>query len=80
MIQKGKFGSSFQFSINRINEVACSLLDTKKEILTIPKPVRMLGEGHTMLGSGLTYYVSEGILNLKETVLVRYDKINVKNN
>ena len=32
-----------------------AIYDAKKEILTIPKPVRMLGEGHTMLGSGLTY-------------------------
>ena len=42
-----------------------AIYDAKKEILTIPKPVRMLGEGHTMLGSGLTYDVSKGILNLK---------------
>ena len=50
-----------------------AIYDAKKEILTIPKPVRMLGEGHTMLGSGLTYDVSKGILNLKEPVLVRHD-------
>ena len=50
-----------------------AIYDAKKEILTIPKPVRMLGEGHTMFGSGLTYDVSKGILNLKEPVLVRYD-------
>ena len=34
-----------------------AIYDAKKEILTIPKPVRILGEGHTMLGSGLTYDV-----------------------
>ena len=50
-----------------------AIYDAKKEILTIPKPVRMLGEGHTMLGSGLTYDVSKGILNLKEPLLVRHD-------
>ena len=55
-----------------------AIYDAKKEILTIPKPVRMLGEGHTMLGSGLTYYVSKGILNLKEPVLVRHDNNSVK--
>ena len=57
-----------------------AIYDAKKEILTIPKPVRMLGEGHTMLGSGLTYYVSEGILNLKEPVLVRHDNNTLKSN
>ena len=56
-----------------------AIYDAKKEILTIPKPVRMLGEGHTMLGSGLTYDVSKGILNLKEPVLVRHDNNTVKN-
>ena len=57
-----------------------AIYDAKEEILTIPKPVRMLGEGHTMLGSGLTYDVSKGILNLKKPVLVRYDNNTVKSN
>ena len=57
-----------------------AIYDAKKEILTIPKPVRMLGEGHTMLGSGLIYDVSKGIINLKEPVLVRHDNNNVKSN
>ena len=57
-----------------------AIYDAKKEILTIPKPVTMLGEGHTMLGSGLTYDVSKGILNLKEPVLVRHDNNTVKSN
>ena len=57
-----------------------AIYDAKKEILTIPKPVRMLGEGHTMLGSRLTYDVSKGILNLKEPVLVRHDNNTVKSN
>ena len=57
-----------------------AIYDAKKEILTIPKPVRMLGEGHTMLGSGLIYDVSKGILNLKEPVLVRHDNNSVKSN
>ena len=55
-----------------------AIYDAKKEILTIPKPVRMLGDGHTMHGSGLTYDVSKGILNLKEPVLVRHDNYTVK--
>ena len=57
-----------------------AIYDSKKEILTIPKPVRLLGEGHTMLGSGLTYDVSKGILNLKEPVLVRHDNNTVNSN
>ena len=57
-----------------------AIYDAKKEILTIPKPVRILGEGHTMLGNGLTYDVSKGILNLKEPVLVRHDNNTVKSN
>ena len=57
-----------------------AIYDAKKEILTIPKPVRMLGEDHTMLGSGLTYDVSKGILNLKEPVLVRHDNNTVNSN
>ena len=57
-----------------------AIYDAKKEILTFPKPVRMIGEGHTMLGSGLTYDVSKGILNLKEPVLVKHDNITVKSN
>ena len=57
-----------------------AIYDAKKEILTIPKPVRMLAEGHTMLGSGLTYDVSKGILNLKEPVLVRHDNDAVNSN
>ena len=57
-----------------------AIYDAKKEILTIPKPVRMLGEGHTMLGCGLTYDVSKGILNLKEPVLVRHDNNTVNSN
>lgn len=57
-----------------------AIYDAEKEILTIPKPVRMLAEGHTMLGSGLTYDVSKGILNLKEPVLVRHDNNTVNSN
>ncbi len=57
-----------------------AIYDAKKELLTIPKPVRMLGEGHTMLGIRLTYDVSEGIFNLKEPVLVRHDNNTFKKN
>ena len=57
-----------------------AIYDAKKEILTIPKSVRMLREGHTMFGSGLTYDVSKGILNLKEPLLVRHENNTVKSN
>ena len=57
-----------------------AIYDAKKEILTIPKPVSILYEVHTMLGSGLTYDVSKGILNLKEPVLVRHDNNSVNIN
>ena len=57
-----------------------AIYDAKKEILTIPKHVRMLGEGHTMLGSRMTYDVSGGILNLKEPVLVRHENNTLKSN
>lgn len=50
-----------------------AIYDAKKEILTIPKPVRVLGEGHTMLGSSLIYHVSKGELNLNKPVLVRHE-------
>ena len=51
------------------------LEDAKKDILTIPKPVRVLRNGHTMLGSGLVYLVSKGQLNLKNPVLLRHAKV-----
>ncbi len=50
-----------------------AIYDAKKGILTVPKPVRVIGEGHTMLGSGLIYHVSKGELNLKKPVLVRHE-------
>ena len=49
-----------------------AIYDAEKEILTIPKPVRVLREGHTMHGRGMTYNVSKGKLNLKKPVLVRH--------
>jgi len=52
-----------------------AIYDAKKDILTIPKPVRVLRNGHTMLGSGLVYLVSKGQLNLKNPVLLRHAKV-----
>lgn len=43
-----------------------AIYNAKQEILTIPKPVRVLREGHTLHGSGLIYNVSKGELNLKQ--------------
>jgi hypothetical protein len=46
--------------------------------LTIPKPLRMILEGHTMHGSGLIYQVSTGKLNLKNPLLLQYDGVTEK--
>ena len=50
-----------------------AIYNAKQEILTIPKPVRLLREGHTLHGSGLIYNVSKGELNLKQPVLLRHE-------
>ena len=49
-----------------------AIYDAKQEFLTITKPVKILQEGHTLHGSGLTYNVSKGELNLKQPVLIRH--------
>ena len=49
-----------------------AIYDAKKDTLTIPKPLRMIREGHTMHGSGLIYQVSTGKLNLKNPLLLRH--------
>jgi len=50
-----------------------AIYNAKQEILTIPKPVRVLLEGHTLHGIGLIYNVSKGELNLKQPVLLRHE-------
>ena len=50
-----------------------AIYDAKKDTLTIPKPLRMIREGHTMHGSGLTYQVYSGKLNLNNPLLLRHD-------
>jgi len=50
-----------------------AIYNAKQEILTIPKPVRVLREGHTLHGSGLIYNVSKGELYLKQPVLLRHE-------
>ena len=50
-----------------------AIYNAKQEILTIPKPVRVLREGQTLHGSGLIYNVSKGELNLKQPVLLRHE-------
>ena len=50
-----------------------AIYNAKQEILTIPKPVRVLREGRTLHGSGLIYNVSKGELNLKQPVLLRHE-------
>jgi len=50
-----------------------AIYNAKQEILTIPKPVRVLREGHTLHGSGLIYNVLKGELILKQPVLLRHE-------
>ena len=50
-----------------------AIYDSKNDTLTIPKPLRMIREGHTMHGSGLTYQVYSGKLNLNNPLLLRHD-------
>ena len=50
-----------------------AIYNAKQEILNIPKPVRVLREGHTLHGIGLIYNVSKGELNLKQPVLLRHE-------
>ena len=50
-----------------------AIYDSKNDTLTIPKPLRMIREGHTMHGSGLTYQVYSGKLNLNKPLLLRHD-------
>jgi LPS export ABC transporter protein LptC len=55
-----------------------AIYDAKKDTLTIPKPLRMILEGHTMHGSGLIYQVSTGKLNLKNPLLLQHDVVTEK--
>ena len=55
-----------------------AIYDAKKDTLTIPKPLRMILEGHTMHGSGLIYQVSTGKLNLKNPLLLQHDGVTEK--
>ncbi|MEC9296702.1 MAG: LPS export ABC transporter periplasmic protein LptC, partial [SAR324 cluster bacterium] len=50
-----------------------AIYDAKKDTLTIPKPLRIIREGHTMRGSGLIYQISTGKLNLENPLLLRHD-------
>ena len=51
-----------------------AIYDAKKDTLTIPKPLRMIRDGHTMHGSGLIYQVFTGKLNLKNPLLLRHEE------
>jgi LPS export ABC transporter protein LptC len=55
-----------------------AIYDAKKDTLTIPKPLRMILEGHTMHGSGLFYQVSTGKLNLKNPLLLQHNGVTEK--
>ena len=49
-----------------------AIYDVKKDSITIPKPVRILREGYTMLGSDLMYSISEGRLNINNPVMFKF--------
>jgi len=57
-----------------------AIYDAKNDTLTIPKPLRMIREGHTMHGSDLIYQVSSGKLNLKNPLLLRHYGVLKKEN
>tara|TARA_Y100001970_G_C14021618_1_gene743839 strand:+ start:295 stop:942 length:648 start_codon:yes stop_codon:yes gene_type:complete len=57
-----------------------AIYDAKKDSITIPKPVRVIREGYTMLGSDLIYSISEGKVNLNNPVMLKFgDKPNKTN-
>ena len=49
-----------------------AIYDAKKDSITIPKPVRVLREGYTMLGSDLIYSISEGKVNLNNPIMLNF--------
>ncbi len=49
-----------------------AIYDVKKDSITIPKPVRILRDGYTMLGSDLIYSISEGRLNINNPVMLKF--------
>ena len=53
-----------------------AIYNAKKDILNMPKTVSILSKGHTMNGSGLTYNISKGELNLRDPLLSKHDKVS----
>jgi len=49
-----------------------AIYDAKKDTITIPKPVRVLREGYTMLGSDLVYSIADGKLNMNNPVMLNF--------
>ena len=49
-----------------------AIYDARKDIIKIPKPVRVMRDGYSMIGSDLMYFVSESKLNLSNPVLLKY--------
>ena len=56
-----------------------AIYDAKKDTITMPKPVRVLREGNTMLGSDLIYSISEGKVNLNNPVMLNFGSDSKKN-
>jgi len=49
-----------------------AIYDAKKDTITIPKPVRVLREGYTMLGSDLIYSISDEKVNLNNPIMLNF--------
>jgi len=56
-----------------------AIYDTNKDTITIPKPVRVLRDGYTMLGSDLIYSISEGKLNLNNPEMLNFESVSKQN-
>ena len=49
-----------------------AIYDAIKDTITIPKPVRIVREGFTMLGSNLIYSISDGNLILNNPIMLNF--------
>ena len=49
-----------------------AIYDAKKDTISIPKPVRVVREGFTMLGSDLIYSISDGNVILNNPIMLNF--------
>jgi len=55
-----------------------AIYDAKKDTITIPKPVRVLRKGFTMLGSDLIYSISDEKLILNNPIMLNFGSDNTQ--